>query len=79
MNKYTVVSNGLELPRGAKIMLVHHLTHQALQAGELYLFKLGSFLILGRWFPPGWIVQPGRFIEIGKVVCKVLGHARHLL
>lgn len=73
--KYRVVSNrSLELERGEKIAI----EPQPLETGKLYLFQIGALLILGRWVS-GWIVQPDRWIKIGKVAVTVLGVVRHLL
>lgn len=72
---FKIVSDeNLELPRGAKFTC----EPQPLETGKLYLFQVGAFLIVGRWYP-GWIIQPGRWIEVGKCVLKVLGQIRLLL
>lgn len=66
---YRVLSTRLELKRGKKFTVERAL----LETGKLYLFRINSLLILGHWLP-GWIVQPGRLIEIDEEASvKVLG------
>lgn len=65
---YKVVRNRLELERGKKFTV----ERRPLESGKLYLFRINSLLILGRWFP-GWIVQPGRWIDTSGAEVKALG------
>lgn len=65
---YKVLSDHPELKRGKKFTV----ERAPLETGKLYLFRIDSLLILGRWFP-GWIIQPGRWIEIDDASVRVLG------
>lgn len=66
---YKITSEHTEVRKGERV----ELERRPLKTGALYLFQIGSVLILGRWFH-GWIVQPSRWIDAGQAAVKVIGH-----
>lgn len=74
MARYKSKSKHLEIEIGEKV----EAERCPLKAGALYVFQIGSFLILGRWIP-GWIIQPGRCISIAHAVVKVVGHVTRMI
>lgn len=74
MTRKKVRSRNTELPKGEPFSL----TPGPLRAGAIYLFQVGAIFIMGRWFP-GWIIQPHRWIDIGRTALKVLGQVSRLI
>jgi hypothetical protein len=74
MTRKKVRSKNTELPKGAKLTL----TQGPLRTGVLYIFQVGALFILGRW-SPGWIIQPHRWIEVGRAAVKVLGQVSRMV
>jgi len=71
---YVVASSALELDRGSHFTTLPI----AVRPGDLCLFSIGDFLIVGRHYPDvngsDWIIIPGYLIRItGKTPVRIVG------
>jgi hypothetical protein len=71
---YTVVTDKLELPRGAEF----NVEPGPVETAELALVRIGEFETVGRYYHDiagcDWIIQPGLLIQVvGNVPVQVVG------
>lgn len=65
---YRITSAGCELPRGTKFGV----KRVPIREGQLALFQVGRFLIIGRMFE-NFIVQPSRWIDCSTATVRIVG------